>query len=141
MLPGLQDARVQRLHAAAVTVEQASAPAARRAVGAVPEETAARVAAGGAVARTAVGAGHGGSAVRRGGRDIAVAMEQAVLAAGRLGHGLRLVDGLGRWLTAAEEGHFGCGNVCSTVLMCCRSLVSKGWQIVRYIKRCASASV
>lgn len=84
MLPGLQDARVQRLHAAAVTVEQASAPAARRTVGAVPEEPAARVAAGGVVASRAavVGRGHGACAVGRGGRDIAVAMEQAVLAAG-----------------------------------------------------------
>lgn len=79
----------------------------------MPEEPAARVAAGGVVAsRTAVvGRGHGAGAVGRGGRDIAVAMEQAVLAAGGLGHGLRLVDGLWGWLTAAEEGHFGCGNV------------------------------
>lgn len=124
MLPSLQDARVQRLHAAAVTVEQASAPASRRAVGAVPEEPAARVAAGGIVAsRTAVvGRGYGACAVGGSGRDIAVAMEQAVLAAGGLGHGLRLVDGLWRWLTAAEEGHFGCGNVWYVLLMCCRSL-------------------
>lgn len=116
MLARLQDARVQRLRAV-VAVEQAAPPAAGRAVGAVAEE-AARVAAVGArghavhvvvgEAARACGAGDG-AVVGRDGRDVAVAVEEAVLAGGRFGgHGLGLVDGLWGGLVAAEEGHDEC---------------------------------
>lgn len=97
-------------------MEQAATAPAGRAVSAVAEEPAARVAAG--VVGVAVGvaracatgrAGDGAGSVGRDRRDVPVAVEEAVLA-GRWfsGHGLWLIDGLWGRLVAAEERHDDC---------------------------------
>lgn len=115
MLPRLEDARVHGI-GGVVAVEQAATAPAGRAVSAVAEEPAARVAAG--VVGVAVGvaracatgrAGDGAGSVGRDRRDVPVAVEEAVLA-GRWfsGHGLWLIDGLWGRLVAAEERHDDC---------------------------------